>query len=95
VNGTIGVSPGPRRMAQTPSSPLNAATIAAATGKATHANPSLVSKQQPVSIIKSVNNLTHKHIKKYNTKLIVFQAFYAKFKKAIQQFTTRQQQHFA
>ncbi|KAG7406816.1 hypothetical protein Forpi1262_v018194 [Fusarium oxysporum f. sp. raphani] len=31
VNGTIGVSPGPRRMAQTPSSPLNAATIAAAT----------------------------------------------------------------
>ncbi|RYC77576.1 hypothetical protein BFJ63_vAg19550, partial [Fusarium oxysporum f. sp. narcissi] len=31
VNGTFGVSPGPRRMAQTPSSPLNATTIAAAT----------------------------------------------------------------
>ncbi|KAJ0133773.1 Mitotic spindle checkpoint component mad3 [Fusarium oxysporum f. sp. albedinis] len=39
VNGTIGVSPGPRRMAQTPSSPLNAATTAAATEGAERASP--------------------------------------------------------
>jgi hypothetical protein len=45
VNGTIRVSPGPRRVAQTPSSPLNAATIAAATEGAARANPSLVVEQ--------------------------------------------------
>ncbi|KAF9766467.1 hypothetical protein IL306_001140 [Fusarium sp. DS 682] len=43
VNGPAGVSPGPGRMAQTPSSPLNAATIAAATEGAARGNSSSIS----------------------------------------------------
>ncbi|GKU08443.1 unnamed protein product, partial [Fusarium langsethiae] len=95
VNGTIGVSPGPRRMAQTPSSPLNAATIAAATERAARANPSLVFEQQPVSIIESANDLARECVEEYNAKLMVFQAFCAKFKEAAQQFTTGPQRRFA
>ncbi|RKK23878.1 hypothetical protein BFJ67_g16927 [Fusarium oxysporum f. sp. cepae] len=62
VNSTIGVSPGPRQMAQTPSSPLNAATIAAATKGAKHASPTSTFKQQLVSIIESANHFAHEHI---------------------------------
>ncbi|EWY79957.1 hypothetical protein FOCG_18394 [Fusarium oxysporum f. sp. radicis-lycopersici 26381] len=51
VNGTIGVSPSPKRMAQTPSSPLNAAASAVATEGAERASPSSTIEQQPVSII--------------------------------------------
>jgi hypothetical protein len=72
VNGTIGVSPGPRRLAQTPSSPLNAATIAAAMEGAARANPSLVFEQQPVSIIASANDLARERVEAYNAKLMVF-----------------------
>ncbi|CAF3635130.1 unnamed protein product [Fusarium graminearum] len=79
INGTIGVSPGLRRMAQTLSLPLNAATIAIATEGAAHPNPSLVSEQQPVSIIESANDLTRERVEEYNAKLTVFQAFCAKF----------------
>ncbi|KAH7180255.1 hypothetical protein DER46DRAFT_566889 [Fusarium sp. MPI-SDFR-AT-0072] len=82
VNATIGVSPGPRRIAQTPSSPLSTATIAAVTEGATRGHPSSTFEQQLVSIIELANNLTHKCIEEYNTKLMVFQAFCAKFKEA-------------
>ncbi|GKU15931.1 unnamed protein product, partial [Fusarium langsethiae] len=76
-----------RRMAQTLSLPLNAATIAIATEGAAHPNPSLVSEQQPVSIIESANDLTRERVEEYNAKLTVFQAFCAKFEEAAQQFT--------
>ncbi|KAG7437412.1 hypothetical protein Forpi1262_v001966 [Fusarium oxysporum f. sp. raphani] len=79
VNGTIGVSPGPRRMAQTPSSPLNAATIAAATEGAERASLSSTFEQQPVSIIESANNLARERVEEYNAKHMVFQAFCANF----------------
>ncbi|KAH7460470.1 hypothetical protein FOMA001_g19496 [Fusarium oxysporum f. sp. matthiolae] len=82
VNVTIGVSPGPRRMAQTPSSPLNAATIAAATEGAMRASPSSTFEQQPVSIIESANDLARERVEEYNAKLMVFQAFCAKFEEA-------------
>ncbi|KAG7406841.1 hypothetical protein Forpi1262_v018260 [Fusarium oxysporum f. sp. raphani] len=42
VSSTIGVSPVPERMAQTPSSPLIAATAATATEGAAHASPSSI-----------------------------------------------------
>ncbi|RKK80609.1 hypothetical protein BFJ68_g17704, partial [Fusarium oxysporum] len=95
VNGTIGVSPGPRRMAQTPSSPLNASTIAAATEGAERASPSSTFEQQPVSIIKSANDLARERVEEYNAKLMVFQAFCAKFEEAAQQFTTGPHRRFA
>ncbi|PNP74849.1 hypothetical protein FNYG_11813 [Fusarium nygamai] len=95
VNGTIGVSPGPRRMAQTPSSPLSAATIAAATEGAARGNPPSTFEQQPVSIIESANDLAQKRIEEYNAKLMVFQAFCAKFEEAVQQFTTGPHRRFA
>ncbi|KAF6527530.1 hypothetical protein HZS61_007832 [Fusarium oxysporum f. sp. conglutinans] len=95
VNGTIGVSPGPRRMAQTPSSPLNAATITAATEGAECASPSSTFEQQPVSIIESANDLARERVDEYNAKLMVFQAFCAKFEEAAQQFTTGPQRRFA
>jgi hypothetical protein len=95
ANGPVGVSPGPRRTAQTPSSPLNATTTAAATEETKLTNTLSIFKLQPVSIIESANNLTHKHVKEYNAKLIVFQAFYAKFEEAAQQFTTGPQRRFA
>ncbi|PNP56938.1 hypothetical protein FNYG_15305 [Fusarium nygamai] len=44
VNGTIGVLPVPRQMAQTPSSPLIAATAAAATEEAARANSPSISE---------------------------------------------------
>ncbi|RKK68145.1 hypothetical protein BFJ68_g18514, partial [Fusarium oxysporum] len=55
VNGTIGVSPAPGRMAQTPSSPLNAAatTTTTATEGAGRASPVSTSEQRPISIVES------------------------------------------
>ncbi|PCD22043.1 hypothetical protein AU210_016026 [Fusarium oxysporum f. sp. radicis-cucumerinum] len=95
VNGTIGVSPGPRRMAQTPSSPLIAATTTAATEGAARASPSSTFEQQPVSIIESANDLARERVEEYNAKLMVFQAFCAKFEEAAQQFTTGPHRRFA
>ncbi|TXB97967.1 hypothetical protein FocTR4_00016879 [Fusarium oxysporum f. sp. cubense] len=95
VNSTIGVSPGPRRMAQTPSSPLSAATIAAATEGAARGNLSSTFEQQPVSIIESANDLARERIEEYNAKLMVFQAFCTKFEEAAQQFTTGPHRRFA
>ncbi|RKK29596.1 hypothetical protein BFJ66_g3465 [Fusarium oxysporum f. sp. cepae] len=81
VNGPVGVSPGLRRTAQTPSSPLNAATTAAAAERAKYANPTSIYNQL-ISIIKSANNLACERVEEYNAKLMVFQAFCAKFKEA-------------
>ncbi|KAF9770208.1 hypothetical protein IL306_012273 [Fusarium sp. DS 682] len=81
-------------MAQTPSSPLNAATITAATEGAERANPPLIFEHQPVSI-ELANELEREQVEEYNAKLMVFQAFCAKFKEAAQQFTTGPQRRFA
>ncbi|KNB15715.1 hypothetical protein FOXG_14138 [Fusarium oxysporum f. sp. lycopersici 4287] len=95
VNGIIGVSPRPGRMAQTPSSPHTAATTAAATEGAARASPSSTFEQQPVSIIESANDLARERVEEYNAKLMVFQAFCAKFEEAAQQFTTGPHRRFA
>ncbi|RYC76823.1 hypothetical protein BFJ63_vAg20301, partial [Fusarium oxysporum f. sp. narcissi] len=95
VNGTIGVSTGPGRMAQTPSSPLNPATIAAATEGAERASPASIFEQRPISIVESANDLAREHVEEYNIKLGVFQAFCAKFEEAAQQFVTGPQRRFA
>jgi hypothetical protein len=95
VNGTIGVLPVPRQMAQTPSSPLIAATAAAATEEAARANSPSISEQQPISIIESANDLAREHAEEYNAKLMVSQTFCAKFEEAAQQFATGPQRRFA
>ncbi|TVY74156.1 hypothetical protein Focb16_v005833 [Fusarium oxysporum f. sp. cubense] len=94
VNGPVGVSPGPGRTAQTPSSPLNAATTAAATEGAERANPTSIF-EQPISIIKSANELARERVEEYNAKLMAPQAFRAKFEEAAQQFTAGPQRRFA
>ncbi|KAF6512715.1 hypothetical protein HZS61_007521 [Fusarium oxysporum f. sp. conglutinans] len=95
VNGTIGVLPVPGRMAQTPSSPLIAATTAAATEGAARDIPSSIFGTQPISIIESANNLAREHVEEYNAKLAVFQAFCTKFEEAAQQFTSEPHRRFA
>ncbi|EWZ29369.1 hypothetical protein FOZG_16997 [Fusarium oxysporum Fo47] len=82
-------------MAQTPSSPLIAATAAAATEGAAHASPSSIFGTQPISIIESANELAREHVEEYNAKLEVFQAFCAKFEEAAQQFTSEPHRRFA
>ncbi|EXL90519.1 hypothetical protein FOIG_16240 [Fusarium odoratissimum NRRL 54006] len=94
VNGPVGVSPGPGRTAQTPSSLLNAATTAAAMEGAERANPTSIF-EQPISIIKSANDLACERVEEYNTKLMAPQAFRAKFEEAAQQFTAGPQRRFA
>ncbi|KAJ3455198.1 hypothetical protein MRS44_013798 [Fusarium solani] len=95
VNAPVGVSPRPGRTAQTPSSPLIAATTAAATEGTAREHPSSIFEQRPVSIIESANDLARERVEEYNAKLMVFQAFCAKFEEAAQQFTTGPQQRFA
>ncbi|CVL09339.1 uncharacterized protein FMAN_14308 [Fusarium mangiferae] len=94
VNGTIGVSTTPGRMAQTPSSPLVAAAAAATEGAA-RANSSSIFEQQPISIIESANDLAREQAEEYNAKLMVFQTFCAKVEEAAQQFATGPQRRFA
>jgi hypothetical protein len=94
-NSPVGVSHGPRRTVQTPSSPLNAATTSAATEGVERICPSSIFKQQPVSIIESASDLARERVEEYNAKLMVFQAFCAKFEEAAQQFTTGLQRRFA
>ncbi|PCD25633.1 hypothetical protein QX201_010764 [Fusarium graminearum] len=76
VNGTIGVSPAPGRIAQTPSSSLNAAaTTTTATEGAERASPVSTFEQRPISIVESANDLAREHAEECNTKLMVFRAF--------------------
>ncbi|KAI8406122.1 hypothetical protein FOFC_13591 [Fusarium oxysporum] len=82
-------------MAQTPSSPLNPATIAAVTEGAERASPASIFEQRPISIVESANDLAREHVEEYNIKLGVFQAFCAKFEEAAQQFVTGPQRRFA
>jgi hypothetical protein len=82
-------------MAQTPSSPLNLATTAAATEGAECASPASIFEQGSISIIESANDLARERVEEYNTKLMVFQAFCAKFEEAAQQFATGPQRRFA
>ncbi|RMI93032.1 hypothetical protein CDV36_016571, partial [Fusarium kuroshium] len=95
VNAPVGVSPRPERTAQTPSSPLIAATTAAATEGAAREHTSSIFEQRPVSIIESANDLARERVEEHNAKLMVFQAFCAKFEEAAQQFTTGPHRRFA
>ncbi|KAH7110513.1 hypothetical protein B0J13DRAFT_534533 [Dactylonectria estremocensis] len=101
VNGPVGVPPAFGRTAQTPSSPLNAISTAAATEGAQLARPvpspntARTTEQQPVSLIESANRLAHERVEEYNAKLKVFQAFCAKFEEAAKQFTTGLEREFA
>jgi hypothetical protein len=97
VNRPVSVPPDFGRTAQTPSSPLNAISTAAATEGAQLAcppDPASTTEQQPVSVIKSANTLARERVE-YNAKLKVFQAFCAKFEEAAKQFTTRLEREFA
>ncbi|KAF6515697.1 hypothetical protein HZS61_004438 [Fusarium oxysporum f. sp. conglutinans] len=101
VNGPVGVPPTFGRTAQTPSSPLNAISTAAATEGAQLAHPSPSSdsapttEQQPVSLIEAATKLARDRAEEYNAKLKVFQAFCAKFEEAAKQFTTGPEREFA
>ncbi|KAL9560704.1 hypothetical protein ACKAV7_015195 [Fusarium commune] len=101
VNGPVGVPPAFGRTAQTPSSPLNAISTAAATEGAQLANPAPsadpapTTEQQPVSLIEIATKLARDYAEEYNAKLKVFQAFCAKVKEAAKQFTTRPKREFA
>ncbi|SPJ80268.1 uncharacterized protein FTOL_08660 [Fusarium torulosum] len=70
-------------------------TTAAATEEAELTNTSSIFELRPVSIIESANDLAREHVEEYNAKLMVFQAFCAKFEEAAQQFTTGPQRRFA
>ncbi|EXM14888.1 hypothetical protein FOTG_16722 [Fusarium oxysporum f. sp. vasinfectum 25433] len=81
--------------ATTPSSPFNAVTTAAAAEGAVHASPSSIFGTQPISIIESANELAREYVEEHNAKLVVFQAFCAKFEEAAQQFAIGPQRRFA
>ncbi|KAI3573258.1 hypothetical protein IWW34DRAFT_565185, partial [Fusarium oxysporum f. sp. albedinis] len=101
VNGPVGVPPAFGRTAQTPPSPLNAISTAAATEGAQLAHPAPSSdpapttEQQPVSLIEAATKLARDRAEEYNAKLKVFQAFCAKFEGAAKQFTTGPEREFA
>ncbi|KAG7408661.1 hypothetical protein Forpe1208_v012330 [Fusarium oxysporum f. sp. rapae] len=101
VNGPVGAPPAFGRTAQTPSSPLNAISTAAATEGAQLANPAPsadpapTTEQQPVSLIETATKLARDRAEEYNAKLKVFQAFCAKFEEAAKQFTTGPEREFA
>ncbi|KAF4336512.1 endonuclease reverse transcriptase, partial [Fusarium beomiforme] len=101
VNGPVGVPPAFGRTAQTPSSPLNAISTAAATEGAQLAHPApssdpaTTTEQQPVSLIEAATKLARDRAEEYNAKLKVFQAFCAKFEEATKQFTTGPEREFA
>ncbi|KAJ3455314.1 hypothetical protein MRS44_013914 [Fusarium solani] len=83
VNGPIGVSPDPRRMAQTPSSPLNATTTTAAATEGARPDPPHHLLDNDRSLLSSQPIGSHTN------------AFCAKFEEAAQQFTTGPERQFA
>ncbi|KAJ3453540.1 hypothetical protein MRS44_017787 [Fusarium solani] len=84
VNGPIGVSPDPRRMAQTPSSPLNATTTTAAATEGARPDPPHHLLDNDRSLLSSQPIGSHAN------------AFCAKFEEAAQQcFTTGPERQFA
>ncbi|EXA28589.1 hypothetical protein FOVG_19816 [Fusarium oxysporum f. sp. pisi HDV247] len=101
VNGPVGVPPAFGRTAQTPSSPLNAISTAAATEGAQRtlpapsSDPAPTTEQQPVSLIEAATKLARDRAEEYNAKLKVFQAFCAKFEEAAKHFTTGPEREFA
>ncbi|KAH7147224.1 hypothetical protein DER46DRAFT_615042 [Fusarium sp. MPI-SDFR-AT-0072] len=74
VNGPVGVPPAFGRTAQTPASPLNAISTAAATEgaqlahPAPSADPAPTTEQQPVSLIETATKLARDHAEEYNAK---------------------------
>ncbi|KAI7767317.1 hypothetical protein LZL87_014068 [Fusarium oxysporum] len=74
VNGPVGVPPAFGRTAQTPASPLNAISTAAATEgaqlahPAPSADPDPTTEQQPVSLIETATKLARDRAEEYNAK---------------------------
>ncbi|KAI5456191.1 hypothetical protein BGZ63DRAFT_396961 [Mariannaea sp. PMI_226] len=101
VSGPVGVPPAYGRTAQTPSSPLNEISTAAATEGPQIAHPdsspdpTLTTIQQPVSIFEAATKLARDRAAEHNAKLKVFRAFCAKFEEAAKQFTTGPERVFA
>ncbi|KAM5344598.1 hypothetical protein ACJ41O_013133 [Fusarium nematophilum] len=100
MNRPIGAPPAFGRAAQTPSSPLNTASHAAATEGAQHADfPDLPGSNsrdgdRPFSILESANRLASEQVEAYNAKLTVFQAFCVSFEETAQRFTSRPERSF-
>lgn len=101
VNRPIGVPSRLGRVSHTPSSPLKAATNAAATEGAQRAIsldlPDLTfpSQYQPVSIVDSANRLAQEKVAAYNAKLAVFSALCQSFEETAKQFTTGLERSYA
>ena len=99
VDRPIGVSPAPRRLAQTPSSPLLRLSNSAATEGAQPAfapyRPSLEPILEPVSIVEGTNRVAQEQTDAYNAKLAVFHAFCESFDQAAKQFTSGIEHSFA
>ncbi|PWI64223.1 hypothetical protein PCL_11363 [Purpureocillium lilacinum] len=99
VDRPIGVSPAPRRPAQTPSSPLLRLAHSTATEVAQPAfspyRPSLEPILEPVSIVEGANRVAQEQTDAYNAKLAVFHAFCESFDQAAKQFTSGIEHTFA
>ncbi|OAQ58652.1 reverse transcriptase [Purpureocillium lilacinum] len=99
VDRPIGVSPAPRRLARTPSSPLLRLSNSAATEGAQPAyasyRPSLEPILEPVSIVEGANRVAQEQTDAYNAKLAVFHAFCESFDQAAKQFTSGIEHTFA
>ncbi|KAJ6437095.1 reverse transcriptase [Purpureocillium lavendulum] len=99
VDRPIGVSPAPRRPAQTPSSPLDRLAHSTATEGAQPAfspyRPSLEPILEPVSIVEGANRVAQEQTDAYNAKLAVFHAFCESFDQAAKQFTSGIEHTFA
>ncbi|KAJ6439233.1 spectrin repeat domain-containing protein [Purpureocillium lavendulum] len=99
VDRPIGVTPVPRRSAQTPSSPLlrlsNAAATEGAQPEFAPYRPSLEPILEPVSIVEGANGVAQEQTDAYNAKLAVFQTFCESFDQAAKQFTSGIEHTFA
>jgi hypothetical protein len=89
----IGTPPPLGRVAQTPSSPLRAASGAASTEAAQRASPISIPETssagiyEPTSIAESANQIMREHAESSNAKLRVFHAFCEAFDTTARQFT--------
>ncbi|KAH7302847.1 hypothetical protein B0I35DRAFT_340522, partial [Stachybotrys elegans] len=96
------ISATPRRqphLAQTPSSPTNRISAAAAAEGTHHAIsdtlPPPQGEDQPISVAEAATRLAQEYTETYNTKLTVFRAFWAAFEETARQFTTKPEREFA
>ncbi|KFA50735.1 hypothetical protein S40293_10099 [Stachybotrys chartarum IBT 40293] len=96
------ISATPRRqphLAQTPSSPTNRISAAAAAEGTHHATsdtlPAPQGEDQLISVVEAATRLAQEYTETYNTKLTVFRAFCAAFEETARQFTTKPEREFA